>query len=184
MLACLDLPSARTFVQPSFSPRLELEMLNGVRHVRVFLLIRHRDDVVVAEVAPSRVAAGGRQGAPPEARKSGRGHRSYRIADSSGFPPTPAASTSLLRRSSLPVEAPRKIRRLRGFGQLEFVRRPHRNRSFCWGVADQPKSDLGSLSDSDSDVVPAGHLRPASFGIDSRRSIDDVVVDSILRIEG
>jgi hypothetical protein len=54
----------------------------------------------------------------------------------------------------------------------------------AWSLAHQPKSDLGSLSDSDSDVVPAGHLRPASFGIDRRRSIDDVVVDAILRIGG
>jgi hypothetical protein len=54
----------------------------------------------------------------------------------------------------------------------------------AWSVAGQPESDLGSLSGSDSDVVPARHLRPASFGIYRRRAIDDVVVDAILRIGG
>jgi hypothetical protein len=49
-------------------------------------------------------------------------------------------------------------------------------------VAGQPELDLGSLSGSDRNAVPAGHLRPASFGIDCRRAIHDGVVDAILGI--
>jgi hypothetical protein len=52
----------------------------------------------------------------------------------------------------------------------------------AWSVARQTEPDLDGFSGSDREAVPAGHLRPAPFGIDRRSAIDDVVVDAILGI--
>ena len=46
----------------------------------------------------------------------------------------------------------------------------------------QPEADLGGRAGRHVELVPQRHLRARLFGIDRRRTADDVVVDAVLRV--
>ena len=152
---------------------------------RVFPLIRHRDDVVVGEVAPSRIAAGfpffrRRRLVALEPTRDiviielqAPAHSRQRLPHHHRFFVVRSFIPDVARHNIVGFTASIGLRLCEGLAEI-----------YCpaWSVAGKPEPNLGSLSSSDRDAMPAGHLRPASFGIDRRRATDDVVVDPILGV--
>ena len=119
---------ARTRIDMREHHAMEGEIPGGIPGI--FPFVRHRDDVVIVEMAPVRVAAGlaGGRGRYSGRRQASAPRRSDRIAGSISFRQTPAASRPLHRRWYPGGTASRNTRRLPGSDPDEFFRSRRRDR--------------------------------------------------------
>ena len=159
---------------------MEGEVPRGVPGI--FPFVGHRDDVVVVEMAPDRVAAG-----------FARSRRRHRIAVE------PACDVVVLLAPYHPSErlphyrcllVTRVARSKRCIILLSFaatigmdlLEASAEVGSFAGKVACQANPQFDGLARGDREVIPASHFRAAARRIYRRSAMDDVVVDAIFGV--